>query len=263
MFYKYLLILFLFCATLSSNEVVLHPELKFQNLQDDLTLFFDTHEAYAIEKITDDKVSFVPTDKTLIGYIKGVVWSKIELKNESSVAQTILLVNPKISVNQIDIYIFETNILQNHLQVGTNFTLETRGINSRYPNISLTLQPHKTYTVISKLKSKAPLDVNWIATKPHFFLLFSFAELLCWGAFAGIVIALIIYNFMAYRSLKEKVYLVYSIHSFFALMFQFSTNGIFYQFHVYDNLALFNTTNWIYAQLSFVSITVFNIRLLS
>jgi signal transduction histidine kinase len=61
-----------------------------------------------------------------------------------------------------------------------------------------------------------------------------------------------------YFSLRETLYLAYVFHGITAMLFQLATNGLFYQFELYENLALFNSMSWILAQLMILAIISFS-----
>jgi signal transduction histidine kinase len=119
------------------------------------------------------------------------------------------------------------------------------------------MEPNKRYTIISKIKSKSVIDANWFVSHENIFLSFIIYDILFWGVFLGFVLSLIIYNLSVFGSLKEYTYVAYACHGLTALLFQFATNGIFYQFGLYENLLIFNSVSWIFAQLSIISVLLF------
>ena len=72
----------------------------YQNLNKHITILYDTKEQYTIQNLP--KEQFQTTNNLALGYVKGAIWSKLELTNETKM--TLLLINPKININTIDIY---------------------------------------------------------------------------------------------------------------------------------------------------------------
>lgn len=224
-----------------------------QNLNKHITIFYDANEQYTVQNLP--KEEFKTADNLALGYVKGAVWSKMELTGKS--AAKILLINPKININTMDIYVFEENNLRKTYKLGNYRSLSHNTMSSKFANFSLEMESEKTYTIITKIKSKGPIDASWFASDAGTFLSFVMYDILFWGVFLGLIFSLIIYNLSIFASLKEYSYVAYAFHGLTALLFQFATNGIFYQFGLYDNPLIFNSVSWILAQLSIVSILLF------
>jgi two-component system, sensor histidine kinase LadS len=226
----------------------------YQNLNKHITILYDTKEQYTIQNLP--KEQFQTTNNLALGYVKGAVWSKVELTNENKIK--VLLVHPKVNINTIDISVFEEEHLIATYKLGNYRDISHNAIHSKFANFSLTMEPNKKYTIISKLKSKSIIDSNWFVTNESTFLSFVIYDILFWGVFLGFVLSLIIYNLSVFSSLKEYAYVAYAFHGLTALLFQFATNGIFYQFGLYENFLIFNSVSWIFAQLSIISILLFS-----
>ncbi|MDD2698391.1 MAG: sensor histidine kinase [Arcobacteraceae bacterium] len=225
----------------------------YQNLNKHITILYDTKEQYTVQNLP--KEQFKTTNNLALGYVKGVVWSKLELANTNEIK--LLLINPKININTIDISVFEgDNLIATH-KLGNYRSISNNAIYSKFANFSLTMKPNKRYTIITKIKSKSPIDASLFVTNPSTFLSFIMYDILFWGVFLGFIFSLIIYNLSVFASLKEYTYVAYACHGLTALLFQFATNGIFYQFGLYENPLIFNSVSWILAQLSIISILFF------
>ncbi|MDX9744198.1 MAG: 7TM diverse intracellular signaling domain-containing protein, partial [Arcobacteraceae bacterium] len=226
---------------------------RYQNLNKHITILYDTKEQYTIQNLP--KEQFQTTNNLALGYVKGAIWSKLELTNETKM--TLLLINPKININTIDISVFEGEDLIATHKLGNYRSITHNAISSKFANFSLTMEPNKRYTIISKIKSKSVIDANWFVSHENIFLSFIIYDILFWGVFLGFILSLIIYNLSVFGSLKEYTYVAYACHGLTALLFQFATNGIFYQFGLYENLLIFNSVSWIFAQLSIISVLLF------
>lgn len=254
MFYNLFKIFFLiifFCTNSFSLDI---SNLKtYENLNKEVEILFDSQQRYNIKNIPKEK--FYQPDKLAFGYIEGSVWSKLEIT--SQIDKNIILINPKININTIDVYIFENDVLIQSHNLGNYRTISQNSVASKFSNISLNLKANTNYTIISKLQSKSPIDATWYLSYENIFLSFIMYDILFWGIFIGLILSLIIYNISIYISLKKSKYIAYSIFGFITLLFQFSTNGIFYQFGFYSNPTIFNSISWCLAQLSLLSILYF------
>lgn len=225
----------------------------YQNLNKHIKILYDVNEQYTIQNLP--KEQFQRNNNLAVGYLKGAIWSKLELTNENEAK--VLLINPKININTIDIYIFEGNNLLTTYKLGNYRGISHNFISSKFSNFSLEMKPQITYTIITKIKSKSPIDVSWFISSASVFLSFVMYDILFWGIFLGFILSLMVYNLSVFASLKEYTYIAYAFHGLTALLFQFATNGIFYQFGLYENLFIFNSLSWIFAQLSIISVLLF------
>ncbi len=254
MFYKLFkifilnIIFFINCFALDISNLK-----DYQNLNKQIEILLDPNSTYNIKNIPKEK--FYSPEKLALGYIDGFAWSKVELT--SQINKNIVLINPKININIIDVYIYEDDILIQSHNLGNYRTVSQNAISSKFTNFKLELKANKKYTIISKLQSKSPIDASWFISYDNIFLSFIMYDILFWGLFFGFILSLIVYNISIYSSLKNTKYIAYSFHGLTALLFQSSTNGIFYQFGVYSNPIIFNSVSWLFAQLSLLSILWF------
>lgn len=254
MFYKLFkifilnIIFFINCFALDISNLK-----DYQNLNKQIEILLDPNSTYNIKNIPKEK--FYSPEKLALGYIDGFAWSKIELT--SQINKNIVLINPKININIIDVYIYEDDILIQSHNLENYRTVSQNAISSKFTNFKLELKANKKYTIISKLQSKSPIDASWFISYDNIFLSFIMYDILFWGLFFGFILSLIVYNISIYSSLKNTKYIAYSFHGLTALLFQSSTNGIFYQFGVYSNPIIFNSVSWLFAQLSLLSILWF------
>ena len=225
----------------------------YQNLNKEMKILFDSDDTYNIKNLPYEE--FYLPEKLAFGYVKGSVWSKVELSSKKN--KKILLINPKININILDVYIFEDDTLIQSHNLGNYRTISQNFITSKFSNINLELKENKKYTIISKLQSKSLIDATWFISYDNNFISFIIYDTLFWGLLFGFVLSLIIYNMSIYSSLKDTKYLAYSFHGLTTLLFQFSTNGVFYQFELYSNPIIFNSLSWSLSQLSLLNILWF------
>lgn len=226
---------------------------NYQNLNKEIKILLDLNETYNMRNLPHEE--FYSPEKLALGYVKGSVWSKLELHSKKN--KNIILINPKININILDVYVFEDDVLIQSHNLGNYRTVSQNFTASKFSNISLELKENKKYTIISKLQSKSPIDATWFISYNNEFLLFIMYDTLFGGLLFGFVLSLIIYNISVYTSLKDSKYIAYSFHGLTTLLFQFSTNGVFYQFELYSNPIIFNSISWSLSQLSLMSILWF------
>lgn len=134
---------------------------SYQNLNQQIEILYDSNESYTIQDIPLDK--FKSVDNLALGYVNGAVWSKVVLDYQAK-NQNILFINPKININIIDVYIFENNNLIATYKLGNYKSVSNNHINSKFSNFQLEIKPNQEYMIISKIKSKSPIDATWIVS---------------------------------------------------------------------------------------------------
>lgn len=254
MFYNLLKVIIIFIFLYINSFAFEITNIKdYQNLNKEIKILFDSNDEYNIKNIPFEK--FYLPQKLAFGYVKGSIWTKLELNSKKN--KNILLINPKININILDVYIFEDDVLIQSHTLGNYRTISQNFISSKFSNITLELKKNKKYIIISKLQSKSLIDATWFVSNNNKFISFIIYDTLFWGLLLGFVLSLIIYNMSVYSSLKDTKYIAYSFHGLIALLFQFSTNGVFYQFELYSNPIIFNSISWSLSQLSLLSILWF------
>lgn len=143
-------------------------------------------------------------------------------------------------------------------KLGNYRRVSQNAVHAKFSNFSLQLEPNKTYTILTKLKSKSPIDASWVVSYEKKFISFIMYDILFWGIFFGFVLSLVFYNISIFTSLKDYTYVAYAFHGLSAMLFQFATNGVFYQFELYENPIIFNSISWVLAQLSLITILLFS-----
>lgn len=248
-----------FLLALNSFGLNLQDPKEYLVFTDEIEIFYDPNREFSIENIPLKE--FAATNNRALGYQKGAIWSKLEVPKMAHGEW--LYIIPKINLNSIDVYVYEDNLLLATYNLGNYHPPSQRAIPSKFSNFELNIKPNKSYTIISKIESKSPIDTTWIATKKDVFITYNIYDTLFWGVLIGFISSLLIYNFVTFLSLKDFTYVAYTFHALFALLFQLATNGIFYQFGLYENLKIFNSINWFIAQLNLASILYFAIYFLN
>ncbi len=165
--------------------------------------------------------------------------------------------NPKVNINEIEFYLFKEQELIKSAILGNSYGIENNVLNSKYSSFVAQIEPNIKYTLITSLKSKSPIDINWLIFTKDGYIQYVGLENMLWGVFGGVILALIIYNFSLFVSLKESLYIVYVLLGFFIYMFQLSTNGLIYQYQIFGNLAIFNTISWLFAEFVLLLLFIF------
>lgn len=153
-FYNFFKILFIINILLT---VGFSKSIDYSN---EIEILYDLNENFNIKNLSLEK--FEKIDSPALGYINGAVWSKLEIN--SSENKTKIFVNPRMNINIIDVYIFKDKELVHSFNLGNSRGTSKNSIYSKFSNFTIEMKNNSNYTIISKLKSRSTINVNWIET---------------------------------------------------------------------------------------------------
>jgi signal transduction histidine kinase len=99
--------------------------------------------------------------------------------------------------------------------------------------------------MISRLESYGAYELYWLIEDPNFFAYTGSIQTLVWGLFGGILLTLFIYNMSMFVHLRDKAFLVYSLHVLITFWYQYAINGIIYQYFHSINLNFITISVWV------------------
>jgi signal transduction histidine kinase len=143
------------------------------------------------------------------GYRLEPAWIRIPVINRSDRLDWELLIHPR-SLRNVDLYVFDsrgTQVKEAHYQLGTP---ATSGVLDRIvPTFDLQLKTHERYTLIAKIRALEPLGIDVEIANPAYSDRFYRQSDLLSSIYVGVLLALILYNFFIYRTLREKFFIPY------------------------------------------------------
>jgi len=241
-------IILFFLLTIFSNlfaldAFIFRDNFTHANLQNYIYFTVDENRTLKATDILQDNIKTAKLHNGSLGYIKYPVWTKLSIKNESELIDSILLVNPKPSTDKLDIYIYKQNILLSKKTIGHSCASQWQNASSRYQFVELKINPHETIEVIAKIDSIKTMEASWMAVTKPLFMSFNTHDYLLWGVFGGFIMALVFYNISMYFSVKDTAYIAYIIHALGLLIFQYASNGILHETSIFSQKAIDTLSN--------------------
>lgn len=218
-------------------------------------VFEETQTPLSVQEIlerTDQGVSKLTTPST-----KAVHWIMFKLQNTSTQAQQILLKHPRAGLDFIDLYIFKESELYLKSELGDLRPHDNRAIIHQNSVEILMLEPETTYTVISRLQSYGPYELWWSIESTSYFTLSTSLKTVIWGILGGILVALMIYNFVLYFLFRQISYMIYCGYAVCLLLFHYSYEGLLYEFFANINLKLLTIGSWVWVYLTLFFLFLF------
>lgn len=188
----------------------------------------DEHKNLSAQEILDKNIS-KPYAKLNTGYSQSAFWSVFGLKNSADSNVAMIFRNQKAGADKIDVYIFDKNkkLLQTHT-LGDMRDQSLRLLSSTNSSFYLILPPKEEVTVVTRFESLGPLYLAWDIYGTQEYGRLNSWNLLFFGVFGGIVLALIIYNLNMFINLKEISFVWYILHALSITWFQYAFGGVFY-----------------------------------
>ena len=174
----------------------------------------------------------------------SVFWNKLTIKNISKKDTHIVFQNSRAGIDKVDVFIYKNKKLIGTHILGDLRAQEQRDYISAKSVFNLEFDSNEEYVVISRLESLGPMNLSWHIYNEKLFSRKSSIEFLFNGLFAGVLIALIIYNFMLFLSLKELTFLLYVFLTSSTLWVQYTYSGMFYFLDIGINLSFLSISAW-------------------
>lgn len=254
--FNVIVFIFLFFISLhAEQECVINNDLSYKDCADSISIFYDTQNIYS--SATPPPINlFMPIQKTSLGYQLKPVWTKLVLRNSSQITQEILLVNPRVGMDKIEALVYKHGKLIQHDFVGDMVPISTKHFVHRYSIIHLSIPPNEQVTIISQIHNYAINETSWVAVSYPLFQKFNEYDMLIWGIFYGLTIAILLYNINTYIILRNKVFILYVLIAIGTTLQLTSFNGIGYEFSPF--LTLNNSLVWIFVPLTILFMLLFS-----
>jgi signal transduction histidine kinase len=185
----------------------------------------EKNEAFDIEKIIKSQdFKRVESSTKNFGINNKIVWLKYDVINKSGENTRYFSINNS-SLDKLDIYLVQNEQMVDHQGGGRFQGIQDRLIPSKNLVFEIQLEQDELYTIYMRIESvnkKVILATISDLQSVHFQIQ---KENLFFGIFTGVLFGLLFYNLFLYFSIKDKLYLIYVIHTLFAWLAQAAILG--------------------------------------
>lgn len=228
---------------------------------------------YSFDEISSEDYSnqyrAYPGKSLSLGITKSVYWIRFKLlpshTGDISPGQLLQLDNPNI--DKIDIYIPINNkndIVKNSYiekEVGVSRPSSNRDIIDNTWVFQLTNEFNDKKFIYLRLESTSALRLPVVVWNSKDFIAEMLLNNLGFGAFYGVLIAMLIFNLFTFSVLRDKTYLFYVLYIGFMLLYQFQVHGHFKMF-IDLPYRLYNAIFWVWLAAAFICSVYFTRRFL-
>lgn len=189
----------------------------------------------------------------------GTEWVWFKLTNLSNTTRRTVVSFDEVFPEEANFYVSDKNGERRVFKNGLQKPIPARDIKTRVPAIDLAVQPGQELDVwlsnVSRLEAVLGVQVQ----PPAKFAAWVEAQTAGFAFFLGGAIAIIVFNLFLFASIKDSLYLIYSLHASLVVMFVARFSGFtFYFFDTPEQHYILATSTWIQAAF----LVVFTRRLL-
>jgi signal transduction histidine kinase len=200
----------------------------------------------------------IKMNKSNVGYTKSTFWCRIDLHNSSNKAIEKILYNPRPGVDFVDAQVYQNDKIRT-LSMGDMRPLENRDLNSIYSNFTLTLDAKETATIITKYKSIGIVQVNWKISDIKEFISLQNINFTLIFLYIGFMLAIMFSKIFTYYYIKDKIYIIYAVFVFSAIISNISNMGtLHYFFYSYIDDFTITIIGFIFSHIFLASLWVFS-----
>jgi two-component system NtrC family sensor kinase len=227
--------LFTSCATFSqandrANTVTLSASQDTYPLGLSLKLLEDPQGRLTIQDVLRPEIAatFQDSDKAIpsFGFSPSAYWARVDLDERDSQRAHWVLVHAYAPTQWIDVYTIDRHGDIHHQRGGIGIAHAERPVPHHRHAFYLKLPHDQTTTLYVRIDGESSKNFNLTLQRQEYFIQAAKQETGIFGIFAGMMAALILYNFFIFVTLRDFSYLVYVSFLATSLLFQLSLNGL-------------------------------------
>ncbi|MCG8313617.1 MAG: response regulator [Pseudomonadales bacterium] len=164
------------------------------------------------------------------GYTSNTYWlkTKLHFKTQHKDDWYLRLTDPLIDTADLFIVDDSGNFIIK--RSGEDTPHKYREISARNPIFLIEGFPNEELTLFLKLRSQDPIQVSLSLYSESAFSEETFGEVLALGAYYGVIVVMLFYNFFIYITTKDRSYLTYCLYLAVLVPAQLGFDGLSYQF---------------------------------
>lgn len=205
------------------------------------------------------ELNYQPSKISNFGVGEFDVWCKLEIQNQGDKREEIYLTNARAGMDEIDVYVFTPQNQRITYLLGDSRGSEDREFIDRFSSFNIELEAGEKATIfIRQTNFHGPIEATWLAQSKKRYAQTRFYDTIFWGAFAGLIVSLMIYNFSIFMAIGKPEYFYYSLLSFFFLTTQLQISGVLHAIAPDPLVGFINEIAYPSVLLSMLSALAFN-----
>ena len=230
-FAKFFFFLFL-SQPLWSEEFSLKDLTSGKELNSLLQLYEDKEAKKKFQEVLDFQTQeeFSPMTNNSFGYSKSTYWLKLEVINPSDASKEWVLEFDYPSLDVVDLYRESTSLTTPDQSIGDSVPFSRRLVEHRNPVFLISSKPNSKEALYLRVQTTSAVIISTKAyDKQHFYEKLGTENLLL-GFYYGSMLVMFFYNVFLFLSTRDKSYLYYFLYIIGYIAFQFTSNGLSFQY---------------------------------
>jgi diguanylate cyclase (GGDEF)-like protein len=149
----------------------------------------------------------LPQGRPNFGFTRSAIWVHLRLRNLNHPARRWVLLVEQPRLDEITVYV--DGATGPARDVGDSLPFDARSLPLRWPNVELELPPDRTLDVFVRVRSTSSVQVPLHLVTPTEAWRMGYAAQLAQGGLLGVLLALLLYSFGVWISIREPTYLYY------------------------------------------------------
>jgi signal transduction histidine kinase len=223
----------------------------------DISIYLPQKKGETIDQIQKAVFKRSLTKIPNVGVTENDVWVKFSLTNNHQKDFYLLKVG-NTTFDEVEMFEFDSNNkLTDSTLISKHLPFSARKYKDPNYIFDLYIPNHETRTYYLRIKSKFPIIIPLYLTQPQEQLVETGKEYLLSGAYVGIVIIMVVYNFFLYLSIRDKSYIFYVFYVLGAGLTQIGLKGFDFQFLWPDSPGFENISIILFASVSSIAALLF------
>lgn len=164
------------------------------------------------------------------GFVDEPYWFRTHVRNPTNRTQTTYLEIGYPLLRVIDFHVFSDGKQIKQLTMGNHLPFGQRPVKHRNFVVPLELEPGQAITIIMRVETSSSLQLPLRLWNPDSFLEQEQADVLFYGFYFGIAMAMVFYHVFVYLFVRERVYLHYLGYITAMPLFLATLDGLTFQF---------------------------------
>jgi diguanylate cyclase (GGDEF)-like protein len=181
-----------------------------------------------VEKSNQDLFSPLHKDQSKFGFTDSIFWIKVHSINSSSIEKTQILELNHPSLDTIDIYELKDQGLILKKELG-DLRVYDKSTFMPNPNYEFTVSPKQEKVFFIQIISTGTLNIGMSVQDVNAYNLYSSAQVKWLSFYFGAVLIMLMYNFIIYLIIKNRIFLYYVLSHMTYLLFALSLSGISFE----------------------------------
>ncbi|EQA35777.1 7TM diverse intracellular signaling [Leptospira inadai serovar Lyme str. 10] len=213
------------------KDLVVAENMDGMSLLPYISIFKDTSGRMTFSEVREASANglFKTLEQNSIGYTEAAIWIRLGVSNPVSSKRDWILEIDYPLLDYVDLY---TSTSGND---PVNMSGDMRGFSSRqmeYRNFAYSFQesPSSRREIYFRVVTKSSVLLPLLAFTQNRFAEHVFTEQLALGFYYGSTLVMVVYNLFLFFSIRDRSYLYYVVYILSYILFQFTLNGLSFQY---------------------------------